>query len=343
MLFGISVQGPYPPGAPRDRQYATVQTAALAAKRHGFDFLTVNHSYLHPGPITYGLSPLPLLARLSADVPGMRLMTGVYLVPLDHPLRIANDMATVDVISGGMLDIGMGLAYRQEEFDNLGVNIKTRGTRFDESIDVMRRLFTEEKVDHKGKHFQLTGARLHTLPIQQPHPPFWIGGYSDVAVRRAAERGDGWYPGAFGELGVLQRQVELYRKTLKAAGKPGNGQLAVLRFTWIDEDREKAREAAKAHSQSANRGYVGTGLRESLPEYRNRPWLQREQLFEENWCAGNPDDIIQQVTTYIKLLNPDRFNFRVAVDPSSHSAATKAIELLGKKVLPRLRALAKKA
>ena len=341
MLFGISIQGPYSPDQPRERHFQSVLESAIAARDAGFDFITTNQSFLNPGPPTHSLATIPLLARLAADLPGMRIMTGVLLVPLNHPLHLVNDLATLDTICGGRLDIGMGLAYRQQEFDNFGVDMKTRGRRFDEAIDVMRKLFTEDLVTHEGQFFKLHEARSRARSIQRPHPPFWIGGYSAAAVKRAAERGDGWYPGAFAELSVLKEQVAIYRKTVSDLGKPpGQARLMVLRFTWIDEDRKRAQQLAIEHAEGPHRNYVATGLRESMAEYKSRPWLSGQDLFVENWFAGNPDDIYAQIKLYIEVLRPDRFNFRVSVDPSAHADAHKAVRLLGREVLPRIRKFA---
>lgn len=341
MLFGISIQGPYAPEMPREGHFESVRESAIAARDAGFDFITTSQSYLNAGPPTHSLATIPLLARLAADLGEMRLMTGVLLVPLDHPLRLANELATLDCICGGRLDIGMGLAYRKEEFENFGVDIRTRGKRFDEALDVLRLLFTRDPLDFDGRFFKFRNVRSRARPIQQPHPPFWIGGYSAAAVKRAAERGDGWYPGAFAELSVLKQQVALYRDSVRAAARPGQkDRLMVLRFTWIDEDRQRAQRLAEEHAEGPHRNYVGTGLRESLAEYRNRPWLQGQDLFVENWFAGNPDDIVDQVSLYLRELRPERFNFRVSVDPMAHGDAHKSVRLMGREVLPRIRRVA---
>lgn len=338
MLFGISIQGPYSPDQPRDRQFPIVLESAIAAREAGFDFITLNQSFLNPGPPTLALATIPLLSRLTAHLGDMRLMTGVLLVPLHHPLHLVNDLATLDTLSGGRLDIGMGLAYRQPEFENFGVDFKTRGKRFDESIDVLRMLFTQDVVNHDGRFFKLHDARSRARSIQLPHPPFWIGGYSEPAMKRAARRGDGWYPGAFAELSVLKEQVATYRRLTTELGKPDK--LMLLRFTWIDEDRNRARKLAEEHAEGPHRNYVGTGLRESIAEYKSRPWLSGQDLFVESYFAGNPDDIYEQIKLYIEQLRPDRFNFRVSVDPSSHADAHKAVQLLGREVLPRIRKFA---
>ena len=338
MQFGVSIQGPYSPDQPRELQFQGVLESAIAARDAGFDFITLNQSFLNPGPPTLALATIPLLSRLTAHLGDMRLMTGVLLVPLYHPLHLVNDLATLDVLSGGRLDIGMGLAYRQPEFDNFGVDFKTRGRRFDESIDVLRRLFTEDLVNHDGRFFKLHDARSRARPIQLPHPPFWIGGYSEAAMKRAAKRGDGWYPGAFAELSVLKEQVVTYRRLTAELGKPDK--LMLLRFTWIDEDRNRARKLAEEHAEGPHRNYVGTGLRESIAEYKSRPWLSGQDLFVESYFAGNPDDIYEQIKLYIEQLRPDRFNFRVSVDPSAHADAHKAVKLLGTEVLPRIRKFA---
>lgn len=338
MLFGISIQASYPASKPRDGHFDAIRETAITARDLGFDFVTTGQIFQTSAPPTYLLSPIPLLARLAADLPTMRIMTGVLLVPLAHPLHLVNDLATLDAMCGGRLDIGMGVGYRPAEFENFGVDKKTRGRRFDESLEVMRLLFTQDAVTYDGQFFQLQEAQSRGRSIQTPHPPFWIGGYGDAAIKRAAERGDGWYLGGFAELSVLKDQVAQYRKTIKELGRPAEkDQVMLMRMTWIGEDRERAKANALKHAAGPQVRF--TGLRASLAAYDSRPSLTGEEMISENWFAGNPDDVYEQAKVYIEQLGLRRLNFSVQRDPES-ADPNASLRLLGTEVLPRLRKLA---
>ena len=170
-----------------------------AAEAAGFDAVAVTD---HPAPpeqwrATGGhdaLDPFVALAFVAAATERVRLLT--YLLPGSYrnPFLLAKTTASLDVLSGGRLVLGMGTGYLEEEFAALGIDFGRRNELFDETVDVLRRAWTGEPVSHEGSSFSATDVTVQPAPAQQPGPPIWIGGNSRRAMRRAVDVGNAWMP-----------------------------------------------------------------------------------------------------------------------------------------------------
>jgi probable F420-dependent oxidoreductase len=141
-----------------------------------------------------GSTPFPdawtTIAAMAAVTTKLRFATMVYILPLRHPLEVAKTVGTAALLSGGRVALGAGAGWIREEYDALGIDFATRGKRFDEMIEVLRKVWTGEMTDHRGRIFDLEPLQMSPAP---PAPvPIWIGGTSDAALRRAARLGDGW-------------------------------------------------------------------------------------------------------------------------------------------------------
>ncbi len=132
------------------------------------------------------------LAWIAAQTTQIRLGTFVYLLGLRHPFVGARAFATLDIVSGGRAEVGIGAGWLVTEWEAAGLDPRTRGRRLDESIDVCKRLWTEDVIEHHGEFYDFAPVMFEPKPIQRPHPPLVIGGESDRALRRAAQRCDGW-------------------------------------------------------------------------------------------------------------------------------------------------------
>jgi len=182
--------------------------AAEAAERLGYDSVWLpEHLVLtaamssspHPGeehppvpPTTPIFDAFAYLAYLGARCPNLRLGTHVYNIGLRHPFVSARGAVTVDVLSEGRFDFGVGASWLRQEWDAVGLDFETRGRRVNEAIEVCKRLWTEPEVAHQGEFFTFDAVAFEPKPVQQPHPPVLIGGESGAALRRAARLGDGW-------------------------------------------------------------------------------------------------------------------------------------------------------
>jgi len=175
------------------------------------DVWLTEHHFTEDG---HAPSPLPQAAAIAVKTKKIRIGTGVLLLPLYHPVRVAEDCATIDILSGGRFELGVGVGYRVEEFAGLGIPREQRNGRANEGLEIIRRLWEGETVTYKGKYFQVENARLTPEPIQKPRPPIWVGGFAGAAVKRAARLGDG-YIGT----GEMRAQYKAYTEELRALGK----------------------------------------------------------------------------------------------------------------------------
>jgi probable F420-dependent oxidoreductase len=141
------------------------------------------------------LEPLTVLTYLAGVTRRIRLGTGVLVLPYRNPVLLAKTVASLDVLSGGRTVLGVGVGWMAEEFRALGLDtFEQRGAVTDESIRLLRELWTRDEPRFAGRYFQVEDIRFAPKPIQKPHPPIWIGGHSPAALRRAALLGDGWHP-----------------------------------------------------------------------------------------------------------------------------------------------------
>ncbi|MFQ5761522.1 MAG: LLM class flavin-dependent oxidoreductase, partial [Candidatus Bathyarchaeia archaeon] len=142
------------------------------AKESGFDSIFVGQHYLST-PYQM-LQSIPLLARIAAEAHNMRIGTSILLIPLLHPVDVAEQIATLDVIAGGKFVFGVGLGYRDIEYEAFGVSKKHSVSRFTEALVVIKSLWTEDSVTFHGRHFTLNNVTMTVKPLQKPHPPIWI-------------------------------------------------------------------------------------------------------------------------------------------------------------------------
>lgn len=193
---------------------------------------------------------LPLMAAAAGATTRIRVMTGIVIAPLYHPVLLAKLVATVDQVSGGRLDFGIGLGGQRDtriEYDLLGVPVETRGRRADEMLHVMQRLWTEERVTHAGEFWTFQDATLLPRPAQTPHPPIWVGGRSDAAMRRAGTLGDGWLPYLY-----TVRRLKQANDAVRAYGEAAGRDMSRFRFgvvqpTAVADDPDEALAMAIAN------------------------------------------------------------------------------------------------
>jgi len=176
-----------------------LQSIARTAEAVGFDACNLTD---HPAPTaawrrSHGhdaFDPFTGLGYIAAATSRLRLHTHILVLPYRNPLLTAKCAASLDFLSGGRLTLGIGSGYMEGEYDALGVDFAARGKIMDESLDVLKLAWSEEEVVYEGSNFRAVGNLPRPLPLQKPHPPIWGGGNSAPAIRRAAEKCDGWSP-----------------------------------------------------------------------------------------------------------------------------------------------------
>jgi len=297
----------------------------LLAKKLGFNSIWVEE---HHGNELYLPSPLIALAGLSQHVKGMEIGTAIAILPLYHPVRFASDAALLDQLSDGKFIAGVGVGYREEEFKIFGVPLNERAGRVDESIDLIKKLWVEEKVTYHGKYFQIDNFTLQPRPIQKPRPPIWVGGWVDKALERAAKLGDVWFPGPVGTFSYVTQMIEKYKNYLSKYGKKFDG-FPIMRDAHVAETDEIAFENIK---ESIKHMYAEDYAKTA------HPLLEKKNLTIEEWAhdrfiVGSPSTVIEQVAK-LKKIGVNHLILRISLRTLSHQKIMKAIELFGKKVIP---------
>lgn len=187
LRLGLSLQ----PRRPVDDGVGVLR-AARHAEELGFDHVAVGNRLLDSG---FGLDtdPLVLLSAVAGATTRLRLLTSVLVAPYYPALVLANQAATLDVISGGRLILGVGIGWNPAEFDAVGVPIRERGARTDDHLAAAKALWSQRPATFDGPFTTFREARLGVPPVTPGGPPIWVGGHSDVALRRALRFGAGWY------------------------------------------------------------------------------------------------------------------------------------------------------
>jgi len=334
MKFGLELNTQYPPDDSAIAHMDENLDQVRVARDNGFDSVWAGHHYLS-APFQM-FQPIPLLARLSVESGRMRIGTNIFLLTIHNPVYIAEQIATLDIITRGRFVFGAGLGYRPEEFESFGVPMKGRGARFAEILDVTKRLWQGDEVTFHGQHVRIDKARLMLRPVQKPHPPVWIAASGDAAVVRAAQMGDAWLINPHAGLDTLERQMQLYRDTLTAAGRPFPSELPIFKELSIGETREKALAVARPSLGQKYLSYAQWGLDKPMPSNEN---LNRaiDDLARDRFIIGTPDDCCAEIERYHRLLGVNHFILRLQWPGFPHADTLRAIEMVGKYVIPAFR------
>ena len=197
---------------------------ATRAETLGFDSVwasdhvfNVSYVYERIGDRPY-YDPLTILSYIAAVTTRIGLGTSVLVLPYHHPMRLAKAAATLDVLSGGRVMLGVGVGVIAEELNAMGSPYEERGARTDEAIAIMQALWTQSRPSHHGRVYQFSGMAFAPKPLQKPHIPILIGGVSRAAIRRAARLGNGWHPTALAPE-VLRESMRYLAEQAQAAGR----------------------------------------------------------------------------------------------------------------------------
>ena len=332
--------GQLPAGSERTfaQEYRDVVELSRLAETLGFDSIWVSEH--HGSSDGYLPSLLPMLAGLATATERVRLGTGVMLTPFHHPLRLAEDAAVVDQLSGGRLILGLGLGWRDEEFRMFGIPAKERVRRTNETVDILRKAWTGDRFSHDGRAFQFDDVLVTPRPAQDPGPPIYLGGMVEASITRAGKLGDG-YIRSRGDLDSTKRAVAWAERGAREGGKnPSELGFALLQnaFVWDDGDAwEVVREGA-AHQLGVYAGWrEGTDTPEQ-PDLKVMP--PDEATLRKMTPAGDPHEVIRALRPLIEAFG-SREEFHLVVrlhyPGMDRDTAARSIELFGAEVLPALK------
>jgi alkanesulfonate monooxygenase SsuD/methylene tetrahydromethanopterin reductase-like flavin-dependent oxidoreductase (luciferase family) len=253
--------------------HARVTREILRADGLGFDYAWIAE---HHFSNQYGIMPdvFVYAAYLAALTKRIKIGTAVVTLPLANPLRVAENTAFVDILSGGRFALGLGSGYRQYEFDGFGVDFEARRDIQEEALPLLMEIFQKKRVDHVGRHLhaKVDGEyELFPQSIQQPHPPIFLAGATERSIGMAGKMGFGLMLSTWTSFDGLAKQVKQYRAALEETpaalrGNPARGHVDIARWVYVAESDAKARAESEAgllrhqaHFASGHTsGYLGT-------------------------------------------------------------------------------------
>jgi alkanesulfonate monooxygenase SsuD/methylene tetrahydromethanopterin reductase-like flavin-dependent oxidoreductase (luciferase family) len=326
--LGLSVQHrPEEPQAVRFREHVEQVRLARAV---GFSSVWASQHFLSD-PFTY-FQPIPTLARIAADARGMQLGTGVILLPLHHPVDVAEQLATLDVISDGRLIFGAGLGYRDVENAAFGQDPKERVGRLVEGLELVERLWRGEPVTYESRHFSLRGVRISMRPLQSPRPPIWLAANGDAGVKRAARLGDAWLMNPHASLATLERQLELFRSTRRESGRPPAAETPLIKECYVAPETATAVTEAAAFLGEKYGAYRRWEQDKALPAGESFD-ASFEDLARDRFILGDAVRVSEEIARYRERLGVTTMIFRLQWPGMDHEKVMRSIRLLGHKVL----------
>lgn len=318
---------------PAAELYAEQLEQIAYAEQLGYDSVWITeHHFIEDG---YTPSVLPIAAAIAARTSRIRIGTWVLLLPLHNALRVAEDAATVDILSNGRLDLGMGLGYRTAEFEAFSVDRRQRGRIMDEGVELIRRAWTEERLTFHGRFYDVRDLNVTPKPVQQPHPPIWLGARGEKPARRAAR---------FRAPLLLVGPPEVYHAyadALRAEGVDPSG-MPVLgsRACIVADDQEQAWAEVRDHVHYTGSLY-GDWYREAadLPTDAERIGraVSDPDARRAGYLIGSASDVIAGIEAWRQTAPYTHMIFTATPAGMRTSQTTPWLERFAREVMPHVR------
>jgi alkanesulfonate monooxygenase SsuD/methylene tetrahydromethanopterin reductase-like flavin-dependent oxidoreductase (luciferase family) len=336
MKLGIFLTNQNPLGADMVSALEDQYVMTRLARDRGWDAVATGQHYLSEG--LSQLQLVPFLARLAAEAGDMTGVAGVLLLSLHNPVEVAECMASLDVIWRGHFAFGVGLGYRDVEFDAFKVPKGQRLRRFEEALEIVKRLWTEDKVTVDTDVCTLSNVTLTCRPVQRPHPPIWIAANNDNAVRRAARLGDAWFVNPHATAAEITRQMGLYRGELERVGKPTPRVVPLIKEVYCARDRRTALEMAGPYLAAKYKAYAAWGQDAVLPpgDTFQQPF---ESLLRDRFVLGSPEECWEQLRPCWEELGVNFLFLRTQWSGMPLHHALASMRLISDEILPALRRL----
>jgi natural product biosynthesis luciferase-like monooxygenase protein len=308
---------------------------------------TVEHYFYEYG----GHSPNPIvfLSAVAARTKRIRPITGAVTPAFNHPIKLAGELAMLDNISNGRLDAGFGRAFIPKEFEVFGVSMEESRERFDQGVEIITRLWTEERVSYEGKFHSFRDVRLMPRPVQKPHPPIWVAALlSEESFRAAGRRGHHLMitPFAGGSIERTRALLQAYREAWREAGHPGQGQLQTAIHCYVAETHGEAIDGFQRHvsgyvevfseavtSWAGHHAAQYAGYEKMVEAIRN---LTGDKMIESHTAlVGTPEEVAEQLQFQRDMFGEHEPSMQINFGGMSEREAFRTLELFAAHVMPR--------
>jgi luciferase family oxidoreductase group 1 len=338
MNFGTFLLMQSPSARSSQEIYTRAIDVAQAAESLGFHNVWLAEHHFS----TYGYlsRPAQLATFIAAKTSRIRVGTAVIVVPLHHPLVVAEEIATLDLLAGGRLDVGLGRGYQYYEFERFGLELESGRARWEESIDIILKAFDGRPFTYDGKLFKIPETTVFPQPLQKPRPPIWITAQSPDSVEAAVRRGFNVLTGGFGV--PIERMAEFRRLFDRVVSevKPAEPlKVGVQRAVYVTDSAADARAAAGEARWNMR---VTLSLRnhyERVEEGRAIPVPAPkepdvEDLLDRFLVIGTPETVIRQITRIREQVGITHFNCSFWFGDLEHARVLRSMELFSREVMP---------
>ncbi|WP_121744868.1 LLM class flavin-dependent oxidoreductase [Natronorubrum halophilum] len=323
MKFGVFLNQYYTPDG--DFEVTNLYEQVELAESVGFDSVSIGERHVHDDGVA---EPLTTLAALAAQTDRLELATMAMLPALYNPLHLAEKVVMVDRLSNGRMRFGAAIGYRERELTPFGVSMEDRVPMFMESLALLKRLWTEESVTHDGDHWSFDDVFISPRPANGM--PVWIGGHADIAIKRAAYRGDAWIASASSTTENLERQIGVYEDAIEEFGMDrSENDVILMRDCFVADSYKEARDTIEPYLLELYRMYARWG-QTYMDEHEVE--VDYDELAEK-FVLGSPDECIERLRTY-RDLGVDHVVVRVQFPGQPQETTLECLERFGDEVIP---------
>ncbi len=367
MKFGMlyELQMPKPWSAQTEQNtFKEALEQIILAEEMGFEYIwIVEHHFLTE--FAHSCSPEVFLGAVSQRTSKIRLGHGVVLLPVNHPIRVAEYVATLDIMSGGRVDFGTGRSGTPYQLTPFGIDINDTRGMWEEAVRIIPRMWTEEVFSHEGTYYNIPAREVIPRPVQDPHPPMWVACTQMETFKLAGERGLGALCFTIGNPGELTSRISAYREAIKTAepvGKFVNEEVSAFTIAYCDENNRRGREIGGEagvwyfqHSRTRHSNDWKGVDRESVPDdyryhigredfesHRRADATADELIDNGSFCAGDPDACITSAEKYASY-GVDQLMPIFQAGHIPHDKVMQSIRLWGKHVIPHFQEKDKRA
>lgn len=338
MDFGIFFLLQSPTVRPPEEVFARAVDVAQAADRLDFDSVwCAEHHFSSYG---YLSRPLMFATHLASKTERIRVGSAVVVLPLHHPLTVAEEIATADMLSGGRLDVGLGRGYQTYEFERYGLSLDDSRGRFEESVDILLKAFEGKPFAYEGEHYAFEETSVFPQPVQDPRPPIWVVGQSMESVAATAKRGFNLVTGGFG---VPLERLREFRQSFDAMDIPADVKakmrVSTQRPVYVTHDRS---ELANAVEQARWNMRVTLSLRQGLERVDKGKAIavpfdeepSDEDLLDRYFIMGSPEECVAKLHALQDAMKIDHFNANFWFGDLPQEKVLASMELFRKEVMP---------
>jgi alkanesulfonate monooxygenase SsuD/methylene tetrahydromethanopterin reductase-like flavin-dependent oxidoreductase (luciferase family) len=319
MKVGLFINTQFPEGFNVAEHVPAMIEQVRAARDAGFASLWFPHHWLtHPMQM---LQITPVMGYLAAHAGDMTIGPNILILPPLNPTHVAEEAATLDVLTGGKYILGVGLGYRQPEFDAFGVPLSERAPRFNEAIGLMRRLWTEDRVTHQGRFYTVNDAGISVKPVRPGGPPIYIAAQAEAPVKRAARIGDAWLIVNISGIGNLVPLMQTYRAALKEYGRTPL-EYPITVECYVGERHATAHEECREPLEFKYSAYAAWGMEHSSG-------TSFEDFARDRFIIGDKVSVKEEIARYREVLGVDHFIMRCQWPGLPQERALSSIKRLG--------------